>query len=74
MTMIIPEHTLKWDDNVDILQKCSSLDALETIKIATSYAVEEENCIKMTIFPFQSNKGNIDTKSKNDGYQLFEVI
>ena len=42
-----------WNENVFILMKCSSLAALEVIKMTTSSAASDENFVKMTTFSFQ---------------------
>ena len=42
-----------WNGKVFILMKCSSLAALEVIKMTTSSAASDENFVKMTTFLFQ---------------------
>ena len=42
-----------WNGKVFILMKCSSLAALEVVKMTTSSAASDENFVKMTTFLFQ---------------------
>ena len=44
---------IHWNGKVFILMKCSSLAALEVVKMTTSSAASDENFIKMTTFLFQ---------------------
>ena len=45
--------TRHWNGKVFILMKCSSLAALEVVKMTTSSAASDENFVKMTTFWFQ---------------------
>ena len=45
--------THHWNGKVFILMKCSSLAALEVVKMTTSSAASDENFVKMTTFLFQ---------------------
>ena len=42
-----------WNENVFILMKCSSLAALEVIKMTTASVASDENFVKMTTFSFE---------------------
>ena len=44
---------IHWNGKVFILMKCSSLAALEVVKMTTSSAASDENFVKMTTFLFQ---------------------
>ena len=46
-----------WNGKVFILMKCSSLAALEVVKMTTSSAASDENFVKMTTFLFQWGQG-----------------
>ena len=50
---VAPSEIIHWNGKVFILMKCSSLAALEVVKMTTSSAASDENFVKMTTFLFQ---------------------